>query len=74
MGTLRDHVARHVPHTVVDMTPAAVSARAESNNFADNQQQQMGGLFVATEENGVIGDAHPRPGRINARINGIRRS
>ena len=72
MGTLRQHIERHVPHTVTDMTPAAISERAESNNFADHMQEHNGGTFVATEENGVIGDAHPRPGRINARLNGIK--
>lgn len=70
MGTLSDHVAREVPLTVSDKRPTVNSAEADLMNRADRGQRLMGGRFNATQENGVIGQANPSPGRINARING----
>lgn len=72
MGTLSDHIAKHVPLTVTDKSPGAISDRVISNNRADQAQDFMGGSFDAQNENGVIGKANPSPGRINARINGIK--
>lgn len=70
MGTLAEHVARHVPVTVVDKTPAVNSGLAGSNARADNQH--FAGVHTATDENGVMGTPKGSPGRINARLNGVK--
>jgi len=70
MGTLADHIVQHVPLTIDPKLPAVTSGLAGSNNRAD--QQHFGGVFDAQQENGVMGTPTASPGRINARLNGVK--
>ena len=70
MGTLKDHIDMHVPHTVTDKSPKPNSGMAGSNSRAD--QQRMAGMFRATDGNGKMGTPTASPGRINQRINGVK--
>ncbi len=71
MGTLTQHVARHVPHTVSSKLPKnaiANSVPVMPVYPADQAQAMMGGSFKASDENGTMGVNSGSP--VMSRVNG----